>query len=45
VTRYWGILGRYILVWLVYLLALLLATSLFSGLYLPSSCRCSSRSW
>jgi len=37
VTRIWGILGRYALVWLVYLLALLLATSLFPGLYFDTS--------
>jgi uncharacterized membrane protein YvlD (DUF360 family) len=37
VTRFWGILGRYVLVWLVYLLALLLATSLFAGLYFDTS--------
>ena len=36
-TRFWGIIGRYALVWLVYLLALLLATSLFPGLYLDTS--------
>ncbi|MBD3222668.1 hypothetical protein GF314_15645 [bacterium] len=35
--RFWGILGRYALVWLVYLLALLLATSLFPGMYLDTS--------
>ncbi len=35
--RFWGILGRYALVWLVYLLALLLATSLFGGLYIDTS--------
>jgi len=37
VTRFWGILGRYVLVWLVYLLAMLLATSLFSGMYVDTS--------
>lgn len=36
-TRFWGILGRYVLVWLVYLLSLLLATSLFTGLYFDTS--------
>lgn len=35
--RYGGILGRYVLVWLVYLLALLLATSLFPGLYFDTT--------
>jgi uncharacterized membrane protein YvlD (DUF360 family) len=37
VARFWGILGRYALVWLVYLLALLLATSLFPGLYIDTT--------
>jgi uncharacterized membrane protein YvlD (DUF360 family) len=37
VTRFWGILGRYVLVWLVYLLALLLATSIFPGIYIDTS--------
>jgi uncharacterized membrane protein YvlD (DUF360 family) len=37
VRRIWGILGRYALVWLVYLLALLLATSLFPGLYFDTT--------
>ena len=36
-ARFWGILGRYALVWLVYLLALLLATSLFPGLYVDTT--------
>ncbi len=36
-ARFGGILGRYLLVWLVYLLALLLATSLFSGLYFDTT--------
>ncbi|MEZ4387835.1 MAG: phage holin family protein [Candidatus Krumholzibacteriia bacterium] len=35
--RFWGILGRYVLVWLVYLLAMLLATSLFPGMSLDTS--------
>lgn len=36
-TRFWGILGRYALVWLVYLLALLLATSVFPGMSIDTS--------
>jgi hypothetical protein len=32
VKRFWGIFGRYALVWLVYLLALLLAHSVFPGM-------------
>lgn len=36
-SRFWGILGRYLLVWLVYLLALLLATSMFAGLYFDTT--------
>ena len=39
--RFWGILGRYALVWLVYVLALLLATSIFPGLYFDTT----SRTW
>ncbi len=35
--RFWGILGRYALVWLVYLLALLLATSVFPGVYFDTT--------
>lgn len=35
--RFWGILGRYLLVWVVYLLSLLLATSLFPGVYLDTT--------
>ncbi len=30
--RFWGILGRYVLVWLVYVLALMLATSISPGI-------------
>lgn len=41
-TRFWGILGRYALVWLVYLLALLLATSVFPGMYVDTT---SARWW
>jgi len=39
VRRFWSILGRYVLVWLVYLLALLLATSIFPGVYLDTAAR------
>jgi uncharacterized membrane protein YvlD (DUF360 family) len=37
VRQFGGILARYTLVWLVYLLALLLATSLFPGLYFDTT--------
>jgi uncharacterized membrane protein YvlD (DUF360 family) len=37
VRRFWGIFGRYVLLWLVYLLALLLATSIFPGMYFDTS--------
>jgi uncharacterized membrane protein YvlD (DUF360 family) len=37
VTRFWGILGRYALVWLVYLLALLLVISLFPGIRIDTT--------
>lgn len=35
--RFWGILGRYVLLWLVYLLSLLLVTSLLPGVYLDTA--------
>jgi len=39
VKRFGGIIGRYVLVWFVYVLALLLATSIFPGLYLDTTVR------
>jgi len=37
VVRFWGILGRYVLVWLVYVLALMLATGISPGIYFDTS--------
>ena len=35
--RFWGILGRYVLVWLVYVLALMLATGISPGIYFDTT--------
>jgi uncharacterized membrane protein YvlD (DUF360 family) len=37
VKRFWGILGRYVLLWLVFLLSLLLVTSVLPGVYLDTA--------